>query len=209
VTVTVDATPSATPPSGGTVVGTPYTFGPEGTAFATPVTVTVDFDPLLLPAGARQSDVLVYTAPAGTDSFTSLASTAVDLTHVSAQVTHFSVFVAFVPSVLPSADGGASADAGAGPDTGSPGDSATDSSDAPSTVDAGASDATSPDAGATDANAPDAGTTDAGPTDASSPDAEPLDAGSDVAIDAEIDNVLGVLRQAEAVGYSVNVSYVS
>jgi hypothetical protein len=28
-------------------------------------------------------------------------------------------------------------------------------------------------------------------------------------VDAEIDSVLGVLRQAEAGGYSVNVSYVS
>jgi hypothetical protein len=36
-----------------------------------------------------------------------------------------------------------------------------------------------------------------------------ISAGEIVAIDAEIDNVLGVLRQAEAVGYSVNVSYVS
>jgi hypothetical protein len=36
-----------------------------------------------------------------------------------------------------------------------------------------------------------------------------ISAGEIVAIDAEIDNVLGVLQRAEAVGYSVNVSYVS
>lgn len=36
-----------------------------------------------------------------------------------------------------------------------------------------------------------------------------ISAGEIVTIDAEIDTVLGVLRRAEAVGYSVNVSYVS
>jgi len=36
-----------------------------------------------------------------------------------------------------------------------------------------------------------------------------ISAGDIVTIDADIDTVLGVLRAAEAVGYSVNVSYVS
>ena len=36
-----------------------------------------------------------------------------------------------------------------------------------------------------------------------------ISAGEIVTIDADIDAVLGVLQQAEAVGYSVNVSYVS
>jgi hypothetical protein len=36
-----------------------------------------------------------------------------------------------------------------------------------------------------------------------------ISAGEIVEVDAAIDNVLGVLQQAEAVGYSVNVTYVS
>ncbi|HEX3465883.1 MAG TPA: hypothetical protein VK665_17360 [Candidatus Elarobacter sp.] len=36
-----------------------------------------------------------------------------------------------------------------------------------------------------------------------------ISAGDMIAIDTEIESVLGVLRQAEAGGYSVNVSYVS
>jgi hypothetical protein len=36
-----------------------------------------------------------------------------------------------------------------------------------------------------------------------------ISAGDMIAVDAEIEAVLGVLRQAEAGGYSVNVSYVS
>jgi hypothetical protein len=36
-----------------------------------------------------------------------------------------------------------------------------------------------------------------------------ISAGDIMMVDAEIDSVLGVLRQAEAGGYSVNVSYVS
>jgi hypothetical protein len=36
-----------------------------------------------------------------------------------------------------------------------------------------------------------------------------ISAGDMIAVDTEIESVLGVLRQAEASGYSVNVSYVS
>jgi hypothetical protein len=36
-----------------------------------------------------------------------------------------------------------------------------------------------------------------------------ISAGDMIAIDTEIESVLGVLRQAEAGGFSVNVSYVS
>src|SRR5207253_6525698 len=101
VTITVDSTPNAAPPSGGRTVGTPYTFGPEGTQFTVPVTVTLDFDPSLLPPGKTAKDIYIYTAPAGSTAFTPLATSIVDTTHVAAQTSHFSVFVSFVPSAPP------------------------------------------------------------------------------------------------------------
>ena len=65
VTVTVTPSPSAPTPAG-TVVGTPYTFGPEGQKFSSPVTVTLAFDPeapiprvLMLAEGALEVDAVV------------------------------------------------------------------------------------------------------------------------------------------------------
>jgi hypothetical protein len=97
VTVTVTPSPSAPTPAG-TVVGTPYTFGPEGQKFSSPVTVTLAFDPSEIPAGSTAGDIVIYTAPAGTTSYTALPTSIVDSTHASALTTHFSTFVCVVPS---------------------------------------------------------------------------------------------------------------
>jgi hypothetical protein len=108
-TVTVTSTPDAAPPSDATPVGAPYTFGPEGQQFAQPVTVTLPFDASRLPAGAHPSDVVLFTAPAGTTNFVSLGGMLVDSSHVSAQTTHFSVIVA---GVAAGSDGGTSGNDG-------------------------------------------------------------------------------------------------
>jgi hypothetical protein len=95
VPITVSST-SVAAPDGTTAVGTPYLFGPEGTQFAQPVTVTLAFSSDLLPAGSTSSDVVVYTAPQGSTSYEALTTTLADATHVQAQTTHFSVFIAAV-----------------------------------------------------------------------------------------------------------------
>jgi hypothetical protein len=90
----------------GLVVGTPFVFGPEGQTFATPVTVTLPIQPAKLPAGTSAADVVIATAPAGGSTFTVLATTVVDATHVSALTSHFSVFVPVVPQISGPAGGG-------------------------------------------------------------------------------------------------------
>src|SRR5262249_42666577 len=82
--------------TGVVLVGDTYRFGPEGTQFAVPVTVTLAFDPSKLSGGTTASDITIMTAPVGSSSFTPLETTSVDATHVSAQVSHFSDFVAVV-----------------------------------------------------------------------------------------------------------------
>jgi hypothetical protein len=89
-TITITANSSLPPPDGGSWVGTPYLFGPEGTQFAAPVTVTLAFVPSELPADAGPSGITIVTAPAGSSAFTVLPTTVVDATHVSAPTTHFS-----------------------------------------------------------------------------------------------------------------------
>jgi hypothetical protein len=172
VTITNTETPEAPAPSGAAVVGTAYTFGPEGQTFAVPVTVTLAFDPSKLPAGHTAADIVVFTAPVGSTQFTSLGGTLVDATHIAAQTTHFSVFEPGV--AMGSTDGGAvdagPADGGVEPDAGEI-DAGTDAGPADAgeiEVDGGAVDSGTPDT--------DAGAIDAGPADL---DAGPeADAGS-------------------------------
>ena len=101
-TITIAPSPGGPTPPSAAIVGTPYVLGPEGTQFATPVTVTLPLDPALLPPGTSAASAIIYTAPVGSTSFTLLPTTPVDATHVSAQTSHFSLFVVAVPYV----DGG-------------------------------------------------------------------------------------------------------
>src|SRR5262249_59380269 len=79
--ITVSST-SAPPPADTTAVGTPHLFGPEGTKFDNPVTVTLAFSSDLLPADATAADIEIYTAPAGSSSYEALATTMADANHV-------------------------------------------------------------------------------------------------------------------------------
>jgi hypothetical protein len=122
VTITLTAAPSLAAPSNATWVGTPYSFGPNGTQFAKPVMVTLPFAPNSLPAGATASQVVIYTAAEGSTSYTSLGGTLVDATHVQASTTHFSSFGAGAPS------GGAGSSSGATTSGGSTGGSSSGAS---------------------------------------------------------------------------------
>ncbi len=83
-TLTETPAPNAAVPSATTAVGGAVTFGPEGQQFARPVTVTLPFTPGELPQGSSAASIVIYTAPAGSSSYTALTTTQVDSTHVSA-----------------------------------------------------------------------------------------------------------------------------
>ena len=102
VDITVTANTSAAAPSGVTLVGPVYTLGPEGQQFAQPVTVTLAITPSKIPSGKSAANVVIYTAPVGSTTYTMLTTTVVDSTHVSAQTSHFS-------NVAPGVTGGGSA----------------------------------------------------------------------------------------------------
>jgi len=110
VAVSIASNPQAPALAGDlSAVGATYLFGPEGTQFKQPVTVTLPFSADRLPAGASTSQIQVYTAPAGSGAYTALETVLVDGTHVAAQTSHFSNFVAAVAKKgVP--------DGGAGPD---------------------------------------------------------------------------------------------
>ncbi|MGE3618594.1 MAG: Ig-like domain-containing protein, partial [Gemmatimonadales bacterium] len=101
VTITVTENPSppalpdltATPATLFGVKGTSYTFGPEGTTFAAPVTVRVKYDPTRMPAWVKPGD-MVLIHHNGT-AWERLPGQAIDsATHtISATTTSFSPFL--------------------------------------------------------------------------------------------------------------------
>jgi hypothetical protein len=105
--VTPIASPGA-PPSDVNALGLYYDFGPSGTTFNSPVTITLKYDPATLPAGADQSKLYIAWWDAATGQWISLPST-VDLVNhtVTATVTHFSVYSVMAPSTTGSSGIGA------------------------------------------------------------------------------------------------------
>jgi hypothetical protein len=84
---------AVTPPSDTRPVGAPYQFGPNGTVFPIPVTVTLPFGPL--PQGTTVADLTVWTADDRTpNAFTPIGgNVSADGKHFEVQTTHFSVCV--------------------------------------------------------------------------------------------------------------------
>jgi hypothetical protein len=129
-------------PADTSVVGTAYTFGPEGTQFAKAVTVKLAFDPKLIPAGMRDDQIVVFTAPVGSTTYDMLEGTLYDNTHVTAATMHFSNFVPGISKKGDAGlDGGTDASEAGDADAGDASDSsdaldASDSKDAPDVIDA-------------------------------------------------------------------------
>ena len=71
-------------------VGAALQLGPEGQTFSSPVTITISVG--TLPAGVSIYDLVIYTAPVGSNSYTALTTTVVN-GQLCAQVSHFSNFV--------------------------------------------------------------------------------------------------------------------
>jgi ZU5 domain len=84
-------------PSGSLLVGPAYDFGPDGTTFTQPVTITLPFDPSKLPSGRSSADVVIYTAPRGSTNYQALATTVSGNT-VQTTTTHFTVYLPAVAS---------------------------------------------------------------------------------------------------------------
>jgi hypothetical protein len=95
-TITISPNTAAPTPAGATVVGTPFTFGPDGLKFLKPITITLAFDGTKLPAETTANAIVVYTAPDGSSVYEPLPTSVADATHVAATTTHFSTDVAGV-----------------------------------------------------------------------------------------------------------------
>ena len=90
IAVTQSSTGAPAVPSGITSFGQVFAFTPHGTTFTTPATVTVPFDPSLVPAGA--TPVLYKTNAARTD-WEEVPGATVSGSTMSGQVSSFSNFL--------------------------------------------------------------------------------------------------------------------
>ena len=94
VTVSVPATlPAPLTGQALTVVpGATYTFGPDGTVFAKPVSLTIHYDVAQLPPGALESDLAIYTF--ANNAWAAMSASTVDVVNktVTASITHFSTW---------------------------------------------------------------------------------------------------------------------
>jgi len=98
-TITITQTSAGAPPlpGGFTVSGQMFAFTPHGTMFAVPVTMTLPFDPALVPAGRRPA---LYKTNAQ-NQWEQIAGVAINGNTVSAQVTGFSNGTAGVERLPP------------------------------------------------------------------------------------------------------------
>ena len=88
VSITVE--PALVYPAATVVIGV-FDFGPNGTQFAVPATLTYTYDPASLPPGADPARFVVAVEESG--GWTSLPTTVDTMNHtVSAQVSHFSLY---------------------------------------------------------------------------------------------------------------------
>jgi hypothetical protein len=102
-------------PAGTVAVGPAFDFGPDGTTFAQPVTITLAYDASKIPAGRTSSDISIYTAPRGSTAYTALPTTVLSTTLVQTQTTHFTVYVPALPVAAVSGDLGPATDLGPPP----------------------------------------------------------------------------------------------
>jgi hypothetical protein len=89
-------------PAGRILVGPAFDFGPDGTTFSQPVTITLPFDSSLLPAGTSASSIVIFTAPLGSTQYTPVATTVASNT-VQTSTSHFTVYA---PTVAAPSDMG-------------------------------------------------------------------------------------------------------
>jgi hypothetical protein len=90
---------TVTAPPGTVLVGPAYDFGPNGTQFSTPVTITLPYDPAKIPSGHSASEIVIYTAPSGTTNYTATSTTFGSSSNtVQTSASHFTVYLPAAPT---------------------------------------------------------------------------------------------------------------
>lgn len=98
----ITVAPASNPPAGN--IGTAYEFGPSGTAFNKPVTISIGYDEAALPSGIAESDLRMGTAVNGQWQAVSNSNTDTTANIVTGTTDHFSIYAVVPSSLLVSAN---------------------------------------------------------------------------------------------------------
>ncbi len=92
------------PQSGGCIVGCAYDYTPNGATFSPAITLTLKYDPGLVPAGVDQSKLVIAYYDSATGKWVRLPSVVDTVKHtVTAQISHFTLFAVYscAPTATP------------------------------------------------------------------------------------------------------------
>jgi hypothetical protein len=96
------------PPAHSSVIGLAYDFGPDGATFNPPITLTITYDPALIPAGVAEENLVIAWWHAETGEWVNLDSVVDPVTNtITATVSHFTTFtvLAYIhPAVITTTD---------------------------------------------------------------------------------------------------------
>lgn len=98
----ITVTHASNPPAGN--IGTAYEFGPSGTTFSKPVTISIGYDETALPSGVVESDLRMGTAVNGQWQAVSNSNTDTTANIVTGATDHFSIYAVVPSSLLVSAN---------------------------------------------------------------------------------------------------------
>jgi len=91
-------------PAGAYIIGCAYDYKPDGATFNPPITMTIKYDPGLLPAGFDASKLVIAFYNAATSKWEVYPSVVDTVKHtITAQISHFTMFAVYAaaPAVTP------------------------------------------------------------------------------------------------------------
>jgi hypothetical protein len=84
------------PPANAYLVGCAYDFGPEGVTFDPPITITLRYEPSLVPDEVAEEDLVIAYYDSAKGEWVVLPSTVDIVNHtISAEASHFTMFAAY------------------------------------------------------------------------------------------------------------------
>lgn len=87
------------PPTDSDVIGLVYDCSPDGATFAPPISMTFKYDPSLIPADAREENLMVAFWDEEANEWVELESTVdPDSNTITAEVSHFTAFTTLIPT---------------------------------------------------------------------------------------------------------------
>ena len=89
-------------PAGAYIIGCAFDYQPDGATFSPPITLTIKYDPGLLPAGFDESKLVIASYDTATGKWVVYPSIVDTVNHtITAQISHFTLFAVYAAAPAP------------------------------------------------------------------------------------------------------------